>query len=52
MDSQNLSDDVKLTYLKTSVTGEAKTAIAQFVYSGAMYKDALMKLEQKFVNDN
>ena len=48
IDSQSLSDDVKLTYLKTLVTGKAKTAIAEFAYSGVMYKDALKSLERKF----
>ena len=41
-------DDVKLTYLKTLVTGKAKTAIAEFGYCGAMYRDALKTLERKF----
>ena len=41
MDSQNLSDDVKLLYLKTLV------AIAQISDSGAKYKDVLMKIERK-----
>ena len=48
IDSQSLTDDVKLTYLKTLVTGKAKTAIAEFAYCGAMYKDALRTLERKF----
>ena len=48
IDSQSLTDDVKLTYLKTLVTGKAKTAIAEFAYCGAMYKDALKTLERKF----
>ena len=48
IDSQSLSDDVKLTYLKALVTGKAKTAIAEFAYCGAMYKDALRTLERKF----
>ena len=38
----------KLTYLKTLVTGKAKTAIAEFGYSGVMYKDALATLQRKF----
>ena len=46
--SQSLSDDAKLTYLKTLVTSKAKTAIAEFAYCGAMYKDALCTLEPKF----
>ena len=48
LDSQTLTDDVKLTYFKTLVTGKAKTAIAEFAYCGAMYKDALRTLERKF----
>ena len=43
-----LTDDTKLTYLKTLVTGKAKTAIAEFSYSGVMYKDALATLQRKF----
>ena len=39
---------MKLTYLKTLVSGKAKTAIAEFAYCGAMYKDALKTLERKF----
>ena len=34
IDSQSLTDDVKLTYLKTLVTGKAKIAIAEFAYCG------------------
>ena len=48
IDSSPLSDNVKLTYLKTLVTGKAKTAIAEFAYCGTMYKDALKTLERKF----
>ena len=48
IDSQLLTDDVKLTYLKTLVTGKAKIAIAEFAYCGLMYKDALRNLERKF----
>ena len=48
IDSAPLTDDVKLTYLKTLVTGKAKIAIAEFAYCGAMYKDALKTLERKF----
>ena len=43
-----LSDDVKLTYLKTLVTGKAKAVIADVAYCGAMYRDALRSLERKF----
>ena len=48
IDAQSLTDDVKLTYLKTPVTGKAKTAIAEFAYCGLMYKDALKTLERNF----
>ena len=48
IDAQSLTDDVKLTYLKTLVTGKAKIAIAEFAYCGVMYKDALKTLERKF----
>ena len=48
IDSQSLTDNVKLTYLKTLVRGTAKTAIAEFAYCGAMYKDALRTSERKF----
>ena len=48
IDAQSLTDDVKLTYLKTLVTGKAKTAIAEIAYCGVMYKDALKTLERKF----
>ena len=48
IDSAPLTDDVKLTYLKTLVTGKAKVAIAEFAYCGAMYKDARKTLERKF----
>ena len=39
---------MKLTYLKTLVTGKAKTPIAKFAYCGTMYQDALETLERKF----
>ena len=48
IDAQSFTDDVKLTYLKTLVTGKAKTAIAEFAYYGLIYKDALNTLERKF----
>ena len=48
LDSQSLTDDVKLTYLKSLVTAKAKTAIAEFAYCGVMYKDAFKTLERKF----
>ena len=48
IDSPPLTDDVKLTYLKTLVFGKAKTAIAEFAYCGTMYRDTLKTLERKF----
>ena len=48
VDSAVLTDDTKLTYLKTLVTGKAKTAIAEFGYSSVMYKDARATLQRKF----
>ena len=46
IDSQSLTDDVKLTYFKTLITGKAEIAIAEFAYLGLMYKDALRTLER------
>ena len=43
-----MTDDVKLTYVKTLATGKTKTAIVEFAYCGVMYKDALKTLERKF----
>ena len=34
IDSSSLTDDAKITYFKTFVTGKAKTAIAEFAYCG------------------
>ena len=48
IDNAVLTDDVKLTYLKTLVTGKAKSVISGFAYCGKMYKDALKALERKF----
>ena len=49
IDSDNLTDDEKLTYLKTLVTGKAKLAIADVAYSGRFYRDCSLKtLERKF----
>ena len=42
-----MSNDVKLTYLKTLVSGKTKNAIAEFGYKGTFYKDALKTLERK-----
>ena len=47
-DSTQLCQDVKLTYLKTLVTGNAKTVIANFAYCGDMYSEALKTVEKKF----
>ena len=48
VDSAVLTDDTKLTYLKNTLHSESKTAIAEFSYSGLMYKDALVTLQWKF----
>ena len=40
IDSANLTDDEKLTYLKTLVTGKAKLAIADVAYSGRFYRES------------
>ena len=48
IDSPSLIDDVKVTYLKTLVTGKAKIAIAEFAYCGLMYRDALRTIELTF----
>ena len=47
IDSAPLTDDVKLTYLKTLVTGKTKVAIAEIAYCEALYKDAHKTLERK-----
>ena len=39
---------MKLNYLKTLVSGKAKTTISECDYCGAMYKDALKTLERTF----
>ena len=48
VDFARFSHDVKLTYLKTLVTGKAKNSTAEFAYSLVMYKDALNNLFRKF----
>ena len=48
MDSALLTDDAKLTYLKTLVTGKAKATSAAFAHCGTMYKDALKTIERTF----
>ena len=45
IDSASLSNDVKLTYLRTIVTGKAKAAIMELE---TKYQDALKTLERKF----
>ena len=47
-DSQSLTDEVKLAYLKTLLTGKAEIAVAEFAYCGLMYNDAQRTLERKF----
>ena len=48
IDSARLTDDVKLTYLKTLTTGKTKVAIAHSAYCRTMYKDALNTWKRKF----
>ena len=48
IDSQSVTDDDKLTYLKPLVTSKAKIAIEEFADCGLMYTDALRTLERKF----
>ena len=48
VDSAILSDDEKLTFLKMLEVGKAKSAIAEYSYSGVLYKDALATLQRKF----
>ena len=48
IDSALLTDDDKLTYLKTLVIGKTNVAIAEFAYCGAMYNVAIWTLERKF----
>ena len=48
VDMSPLSDDVKVKYLKTLVTGKAKAVIVDVAYCGAMYGDALRSLERTF----
>ena len=48
VDSAALTDDKELTYLKTLVTGKAKTAVVEIAYCGTMYRDALKTLEHEF----
>ena len=48
VESAILSDDEKLTYLKTLVVGKAKSAIAEYNYSGLLFEEALATLQRKF----
>ena len=48
VDQAAITDEVKMTYLKTLVSEKAKIAIEGFAYSGALYRDALKALERKF----
>ena len=48
VDSAMLTDDEKLKYLKTHVKDKAKSTIAEYGYSGVLYKDALATLQRKF----
>ena len=43
-----LVEDGMVTYLKTLVTGEAKSAIAELAYSRRTYKGSLKTIERKF----
>ena len=43
-----LTGDVKLTYLIKLDTGKAKTAFAEFAWSGTKNRDALKTLERNF----
>ena len=44
----SLTDYVKMTYLRTLVTGKTIAAITEFACCDAVYKDALRTLERKF----
>ena len=48
IDSALLTDDEKLTYLKTPVTGKAKAALAEYSYGGVLNNDAIATLQRKF----
>ena len=48
IDAKVISDDAKLTYLKTLVSGKAKHAIAEIAYSGIFHKDSLKTRDRKF----
>ena len=48
VDGSTISDDEKMTHLKTLLTGPAKNALAGMGYSGVMYDTAWKTLERKF----
>ena len=48
VDSAILTDDEEFTYLKILVLDKAKSANAEYSYSGVLYKDALATLQRKF----
>ena len=48
VDPARLSDDLKLAYLKTHVTGKAKNSIAEITHFDVMYKDALNTFIREF----
>ena len=45
LDSALLTDDVKLTYMKTLVTSQAKAVNAEFAYCKTLNKNAMKTLE-------
>ena len=48
VDRSTISDDEKMTHLKTLLTGPVKRALAGMGYSGVMYNTAWKTLERKF----
>ena len=48
VDRSTVSNDEKMTHLKTLLTGPAKRALAGVGYSGVMYNTAWKRLERKF----
>ena len=46
IDSQALTDDVKLTYLKLLSKGKTKSGIAEFANWGVRYRKALKQLNE------
>ena len=47
IDSKSLTDDVKLIYLKTVVTGTPRTTTGEFAYCGILSEDLLRRLKRK-----